>query len=153
VTRVLDQVTVATIEGVGISLASVLRRSHADGLRRLVEEEIRDRIIAWAIAERRIEVHGEEVARARAIFLADHGLTDPELDRWLAKREMTRQGFEHELARIIAFGKLKEIVVGDQVDPSLERKARAEAHQRAFERWLDDERSRLRIEMKYREIL
>ena len=106
--------------------------------------EARHRIIQRAIVEHDIRVHREEIDRARAVFAADLGLeNDAEIDRWLREHELTRAELDDQLRQIIAFGKLKGLVVGDRAERSLpagaDRDARAEMHCRIFEQWLDEQ--------------
>ena len=127
-------------------------------LRRLIEEAIRERIIERAIVEHDVRVHTDEVARARAVFAADHGLgTAAEIDRWLRQQNLTRGELDDQLRRIIAFGKLKDLVVGDQAEralsPGSDRNARSVMHRRIFEQWLDEERRRLGVQLTYQELL
>jgi hypothetical protein len=94
---------------------------------------LREQIIARAIVDHDIRVHPEEVARARALFAADHGLgSAAEIDEWLSYRGMVRADLEDQLRRIIAFGKLKNLVVGDRAKhPAM--------HNRLFEEWLEEQ--------------
>jgi hypothetical protein len=134
----LDDFTVATLDGEPLRLGEVLRRAHAEGLRRLIEDSIRERIVERAIARLEIAVHGEELQRARALFLSEH-------PGWRGERVDATE-LDEQLRRIIAFGKLKDRVVGDAASSAAE-------HAALFQSWLDDERMRMRIELTYRELL
>jgi hypothetical protein len=94
-------------------------------------------IIERAIAERRIEVTSDEVARARDSFAQEAG----DLDEWLEREGLTLGELDAQLRRIIAFGKLKDLVVGDRVErvlpPHADGRARAALHHQIFECWLD----------------
>ena len=149
----LDRFAVARVAGEVLSLAEVLRRSQADALRRLIEEAIRERIIERGIIEHDIRVHPDEVSRARAVFAADRGLqTVDSIDGWLRSQRLTRGELDDQLRRIIAFGKLKDVVVGDRAEGA-DRSERTIRHRRIFEEWLEEQRSRLQVQITYQELL
>jgi hypothetical protein len=149
----VDRLTVARLGSEVVSLGQVLRRGHGERFRRMIGDAIRERIIERAIVDHDVRVHADELERARAVFAADRGLTtSAETDRWLKECRMTGAELDEQLRRIIAFGKLKELVVGDRAEGA-DRSTRAALHRKLFEEWLEEQWNRLGVEITIEEVL
>ena len=112
----------------------------------MIDRELMAKIIEIAIVEYDIRVHPSEIDRARAVFAADRGLTtEQEIEDWLRAERLTRAELADQLRRIIAFGKLKDLVVGDRAERASggDRRVKADLHRRIFEEWLEEQQHRL----------
>ena len=115
----LKTVSVAAVQGEDVSLHDLLSNLKIKGrLRPLISEAVLDKVIAHAVKHEGIQVGTEELQQAADAFRVRRGLHKAaDLERWLARTELTPEDFEVGLERDLQTRKLADkVVTQEQVD-------------------------------------
>jgi hypothetical protein len=148
----------ATVNGQTLTLLDVLRHAQTTTRLAFLQDAIKGAIVDQAIAREAIAATDAEVEAVLARFRSEHELADAaDFDGWLARHRMTLAALRAELARGIAFGKLKGRVTAE-LDPLLARGAFSVEHEAKlrdvlFLHWIETELARAAIDAPLEHLL
>src|SRR4051794_5899177 len=99
----LKRIVVASVQGADLSLHELLSDLKVKGrLGPLLAEAILDKVIAQAVEREGLEVSTEELQKAADAFRIRRGLhRAAEMQRWLARHELTPEDCESGLERAL----------------------------------------------------